>query len=59
MKSRKKIIILALLFIVSIANYSNIAKNDEIRSVHFLSIFALGVISAILLREIVVAIKNR
>jgi xanthine/uracil permease len=59
MKSRKKLIILAVLLILSIGNYSRISINDEIRSVHFISIFALGAISALFLQEVILTFKNR
>lgn len=59
MKSRKKIIILAILFIVALGNYTRIVGENDVRTVGFLSIFALGAISALLLREIIVGLKNR
>lgn len=59
MKSRKKLIILALLFIVAIGNYNRISGENSVRTVEFLSIFALGAITALFLREIIAAIKNR
>ncbi|MBY0488069.1 MAG: hypothetical protein K2P85_12915 [Flavobacteriaceae bacterium] len=59
MKTRKKLIILALLFIIAIGNYNRIAGVENVRAVAFLSIFALGAISSIFLREIIAAIKNR
>lgn len=59
MKSRKKLIILAVLLILSIGNYSRISTNDEIRNVHFISIFALGAISALFLQEVILTFKNR
>jgi len=59
MKSRKKLIILALLFIIVIGNYNRIAGVENVKTVGFLSIFALGAISSIFLREIIVYIKNR
>lgn len=58
MKSRKKLIILAILLIIAIGNYNRIASLDNFRTVGFLSIFALGAISSLFLREVIVAIKN-
>ena len=57
MESRKKRIILALLFIITLGNYTR--NTSEVKSVAFLSIFALGAITALLVREILVALKNR
>lgn len=59
MKTRKKLIIFSLLLIVAITNYFRIVGADEIRGVGFISIFAIGAISALLFREIVVAVKNK
>ena len=51
--------ILAILLIIAIGNYNRIASLDNFRTVGFLSIFALGAISSLFLREVIVAIKNR
>jgi hypothetical protein len=51
--------ILAILLIIAIGNYNRIASSDNFRTVGFLSIFALGAISSLFLREVIVAIKNR
>lgn len=59
MKSRKKIIILAILFIIAIGNFSRINSTTEIRTVEFLSIFALGAITVLFLKEVIAAIRNR
>lgn len=59
MKSRKKIIILAILFIIAIGNFSRINSTTEIRTVEFLSIFALGAIASLFLKEIIAAVRNR
>lgn len=59
MKTRKKLIIFSLLLIIAFTNYFRIVGADEIRAVGFISIFAIGAISALLFREIVVAIKNK
>ncbi|MCZ8196006.1 MAG: hypothetical protein O9267_00185 [Flavobacterium sp.] len=57
MKARKKLIILAILFIITLGNYSR--NTSEVKSVAFLSIFALGAITALFVREILVTLKNR
>lgn len=57
MESRRKRIILVLLFIIAIGNYSR--NTSEVKAVVFLSIFALGAITALLVREIIIALKNK
>ena len=44
---------------MAITNYFRIVGSDEIRAVEFIAIFAIGALSALLFREIVVAIKNK
>ena len=58
MKTNKKVLILAILFLISIVNFSRIGNFESIRTVEFLSIFALGAITALLVREIIATSKN-
>ena len=58
MKTNKKLIILALLLIITIGNYTRIGNFESIRSVEFLSIFALGAITSLFLREIIITINK-
>ena len=58
MRTRKKLIILAVLLILTIVNYTMISNSGGIRNVEFLSIFAIGAVSAIFICEIISAIKN-
>ena len=51
MENRRSII-LAVSLILSVINYSRIVGNENIRTVQFLSIFAIGAISSLLGREI-------
>lgn len=57
MKNRRTPI-LAILLIISIGNYSRIVGNENVRAVQFLSIFVIGALSALLIREIALRIKN-
>jgi hypothetical protein len=58
MKTNKKVLILAILFLISIVNFSRIGNFESIRTVEFLSIFVLGAITALLVREIIATSKN-
>ncbi len=42
----------AVLLMLSIGNYFRIIGNENIRTVQFLSIFAIGALTAILIREL-------
>lgn len=52
MENRRRILI-AVLLLISIVNYSRITGNETIRTIQFLSIFAIGALSALLLNEFV------
>ena len=58
MEKRKRII-LAVLLSISIGNYFRIEGNENIRAIQFLSIFAIGAISELLIRELKQFIKAR
>jgi hypothetical protein len=49
----------ALLLIISAANYVVILKHSHIRAVEFLSILVIGILSGILLTQIIALIKKR
>jgi hypothetical protein len=57
-RNRRRIIF-AVLFILSVGNFSRIQGNDNIRTVQFLSIFAMGMLFGLLVREIVESIRNK
>ncbi len=59
MNARKKRILLAVLLMLSIGNFSRISGTETIRTVAFLSVFVIGALSALLLREVISMIKNR
>lgn len=52
MNSKKRKILFTVLLIISFGNYALIRGTEDIRAVEFLSIFAIGALSALLLREV-------
>ena len=58
MKNKGILFTIALLTI-SIGNYFRIISNGTVRTVEFISIFAIGALSGILLIQIVKALKER
>jgi hypothetical protein len=52
MENRRRILI-AVLLLISIVNYSRITGNENIRTIQFVSIFAIGALSALLLNEFI------
>ncbi len=53
------IVITAILLIASIGNYFRILSDGSIRTVEFLSIFAIGALAGVLLTQIIKMIKNK
>ena len=58
MENRRSII-LAVSLILAVINYSRIVGNENIRTVEFLSIFAIGAISGLLLQQIIARFKEK
>ena len=52
MENRRRILI-AVLLLISIGNYSRLTGNENIRTIQFISIFAIGALSGLLLNEFV------
>ena len=55
----KGIVISAVLLIVSIGNYFRIISDGSIRTVEFLSIFAIGALAGVLSTQIFEKVKNK
>lgn len=56
---KRKLPIIAVLLILSIANYSRIQGTENIRAIEFLSIFVIGALTGILLVSLINKFKNR
>ncbi|WP_309641657.1 hypothetical protein [Flavobacterium sp.] len=52
MNTKKRKILLTVLLLLSLGNYGRMKGTEDIRTVEFLSIFAVGALSALLVREI-------
>ena len=56
---KKRIIIIAVLLLLSITNFARLTNNEDLRPIQFISIFVIGALSALLLREIVNYFKTK
>ncbi len=56
---KKKKVILAILLIIAIGNYSRLSGSENIRTVQFLSIFVMGALSALLINEFFTLFKTK
>ena len=58
MEKRRKIII-AVLLMLTIVNFTRLKGNENIRAVQFISIFVIGGLSALLINEFVTLFKAK
>lgn len=58
MKNPRRIVI-AIILLITIVNYSRISGNENIRTIQFLYIFVMGALSALLINEFVVMFKAK
>lgn len=56
---KKRRIIIAVLLLLSIANFTRLTGAENIRPIEFLSIFAIGALSSLLINELVTLFKAK
>ncbi len=59
MDAKKRRIAIVIMLILSIGNYTRIVGNENIRTVQFLSIFAIGALTALLIRSLAEEFKSK
>jgi hypothetical protein len=59
MEPKRRRILICVVLLLSIGNYSRIQGTEHIRAIEFVSIFAMGAMAGLLLREIATALKNK
>jgi hypothetical protein len=55
----KAIVFTTILLIFSIGNYFRIISDGNIRTVEFLSIFAIGVLAGVLITQVTTLVKSK
>jgi hypothetical protein len=56
---KKKKVILAILLLIAIGNYSRLSGSENIKTIQFLSIFVMGALSALLINEFFTLFKAK
>jgi hypothetical protein len=56
---KKRKVILSVLLIIAIGNYSRLSGSENIRTIQFLSIFVMGALSALLMKEFITLFKAK
>ena len=57
--SNRRTIVIAIMLIIAIGNYTRIIEHGTIRAVEFLSIFVIGALTSLLIREVATIIKGK
>jgi uncharacterized membrane protein len=56
---KKRRVIIAVLLLLSIGNYSRLTGSDNIRPIQFITIFVIGALTGLLLNEFVTLFKAK
>jgi TM2 domain-containing membrane protein YozV len=56
---KKRRIIIAVLLMLTIVNFTRLTGNENIRAIQFILIFAIGALSALLVNEFVTLFKAK
>ncbi len=56
---KKRSVLIAVLLMLSVGNYFRLTSNENVRAVQFLSIFAIGALSGLLIHEVVNLMKAK
>jgi hypothetical protein len=58
MKRNNPLVFSSILLMLAIGNYFRISGNENIRTIQFLSIFAIGMLSGVIIRELIAKLKG-
>ena len=58
MKNKRPLLISSILLILAIFNYSRISGNETVRPIQFLSIFVIGMLSGVIIRDVIVLVRS-
>ncbi len=58
MKQKRPLVLTSIILMLAVANYFRIGGNENIRAIQFLSIFVIGMLSGIILREVIAIVRS-
>ncbi len=56
---KKRRVIIAVLLLLTVVNFTRLTGNENIRPIQFVSIFVIGALSALLINEFVILFKAK
>lgn len=58
MRTQRTLVLTAVMLMLSIGNYFRIQGNENIRAIQFLSIFVIGLLSGLLIRDLFIKFRK-
>jgi len=58
MRTQRTLVLTAVMLMLSIGNYFRIQGNENIRAIQFLSIFVIGMLSGLLIRDLFIKFRK-
>ena len=56
---KRRTIAIAVMLMLSLGSYVRLTGNENVRAIQFLSIFAIGLLSGLLIRELVALLRAK
>lgn len=57
-KNNRRIAAIVILLLITVINYTRLSGNENIRAIQFVSIFVIGMLSGLLIKEVFQKIKS-
>lgn len=58
MRTQRTLVLTAVMLMLSIGNYFRIQGNENIKAIQFLSIFVIGMLSGLLIRDLFIKFRK-
>jgi len=59
MKQRRPRLVITVFLVLAVGNFTRLQGNENIRAIQFLSIFVIGMLSGILIRELITLVRSK
>jgi len=59
MKQRRPLLVITVFLVLAVGNFTRLQGNENIRAIQFLSIFVIGMLSGILIRELITLVRSK
>ena len=59
MKQRRPLLVITVFLVLAVGNFTRLQGTENIRAIQFLSIFVIGMLSGILIRELITLVRSK